>query len=71
MYSYSILREPLLGFMCNTLNSGAENPKETQWQVGMGLYRQEYLTTATPRTWFMKWIYLYQIYKVNISILDL
>uniref|UniRef100_K1QJI9 Importin-13 n=1 Tax=Magallana gigas TaxID=29159 RepID=K1QJI9_MAGGI len=33
MYSYSILREPLLGFMCNTLNSGAENPKETQWQL--------------------------------------
>ena len=34
MYSYSILREPLLGYMCNTLNSSAENPKETQWQVG-------------------------------------
>ena len=35
MYSYSILREPLLGYMCNTLNSSAENPKETQWQVGL------------------------------------
>ncbi|XP_078316554.1 importin-13-like [Crassostrea virginica] len=33
MYSYSILREPLLGYMCNTLNSSAENPKETQWQL--------------------------------------
>ncbi|XP_062578604.1 importin-13-like [Saccostrea cucullata] len=33
MYSYSILREPLLGFMCNTLNSAAENPKEAQWQL--------------------------------------
>ncbi|XP_048762818.2 importin-13-like [Ostrea edulis] len=33
MYSYGILKEPLLGFMCNMLNSAAENPKETQWQL--------------------------------------